>query len=250
MPLRIATAVSRVRRVGAYRKKMSSSGLTSSASCIPTSSACSRPSWVTGTSPWWEETFPCRTQCSRKGICVLISPHSLFPSSSSLHRTNDLHIASTAAQVASQCNLDFLLCGRWILFQKALDGQDHSWGAVAALKGMLLYKGALNGMITLQPLNRCDFMSCCKWSQENTRRDGLAINECGTSSAYSDSTGRPNAPDVQVTAKHFEEHFVRLHLELRGSSVQCEANFHGRPPSPCSASPGASPLSISCDCCR
>src|SRR2546421_573842 len=82
--------------------------------CIPTSSACSRPSSVTGTSPWWEETFPCRTQCTRKGICVLISPHSLFPgSSSALHRTNDLHIASTAAQVASQCNLDFFLCGRW-----------------------------------------------------------------------------------------------------------------------------------------
>src|SRR5438132_360603 len=71
----VVKAVSRVLRVGAYRKKMSSSELTSLVSCRPTASACSRPSSVRGTSPWWEAIFPCRIQCTRKGVCVLIAPH-------------------------------------------------------------------------------------------------------------------------------------------------------------------------------
>src|SRR5436309_15561228 len=128
-----------------------------------------------------------------------------------------------------------------MLFQEALDSQDHAGGAVAALKSNLLFKCLLDWMIATQPLYCCDFTPLCKWSQENARRDGPAINECCTGSTYSNSTGRPHTSEVEVTAQHVEEHVVRLHLKLCRSSVQGEVNFHGRPPSACAASPCSIP---------
>jgi hypothetical protein len=65
---------------------------------------------------------------------------------------------------------------------------------------MLLYKGALDGVIAAQSLYGGDFASLCKGSQENTARDRLAIHKRCAGSAYSDATGCSNTSQIQISA--------------------------------------------------
>src|SRR5579872_6242547 len=87
-----------------------------------------------------------------------------------LHGAQDANMRSAAAEIAREFLLDLLVAGVLGLGEKCRRLHDHAVDAIAALHGLLVDKGLLDGMRLLrraEPLQRDDLLV-------GDRRDGDA----------------------------------------------------------------------------
>ena len=135
-----------------------------------------------------------------------------------MHGIHDVIVAGAAAEVARDRLPNLLIRGIGIFFQEGFEGHHEAGGAEAALQGVGLVEGFLDGMQMIgvggQALDGEDVVAVGLHREEQAGADGLAVEKDGAGAADAMLAAHVGAGQVQVVADEVAEQQAGLHLAL------------------------------------
>src|ERR1700686_4881924 len=132
---------------------------------------------------------------------MLASADGLF---GNLHGRDDARVSPAAANIALQRAPDVGFTGMRSLLQQAHARHDHSGRAVAALHGVSLDEGLLQGMkaaVLRQPFDGGDLFSFDLGDGRDAGAHGRAIDEYGACAAMAFATAVLAAGEIELVAE-------------------------------------------------
>ena len=133
-----------------------------------------------------------------------------------MHGRYDARISSAAAEIALERAPDIGFTGVRSLLQQAYAGEDHAGRAVAALHGVGLDEGLLQGMeaaVLRQTFDGGYLFSFDLGDARYAGAHGRAIDEDGASAAMAFATAVFGAGEPEFVAEDPEQEAVRVELD-------------------------------------
>jgi hypothetical protein len=131
---------------------------------------------------------------------------------------NNILITGTTAKIPAQVLAYLRFGGRRILVEQLIDGQQETWRTKATLKTRRLQESLLNRMQWLaifrqsrQPFDGQDSCTVCLHGEEETRPDGLAVEENGAAAADSLLAAQMSTGEPKMVAQEISQRQTRLH---------------------------------------
>jgi hypothetical protein len=145
----------------------------------------------------------------------------------SLNGLDDAWMSSASAQIVFHALDDVCLGRGWFFQQQTVSGKNHSGGAKAALKRIVLDKRFLQGVqvsVLGQTFDGQDFFSLRVSHRDLTRSDSFPVQDNGARSTRAYATAEFRPREAKVCPQHPQERAVLLYFQ--SNRFMIESKFY------------------------